>query len=104
MIQSISKCPLLNRISYPWSLPLQTISSIISIILARNIETYDKTKYKYIITPKFEDETIVKIKLNYKIDIKIVHIINVIYMLIKKRSVKYDERASNRRTYASLNE
>ena len=80
------------------------ISSIISIILARNVKEYDKSKYKYKITPIYEYNPVLKISLNCIIDVKIVHIINVIYMLIKKRSVKYDERTSNRRAYVFSNE
>lgn len=80
------------------------IASIISIILAKNINKYEKRKYKYAITPIYEYKPTLKIKLNCIIDIKIVHIMNVIYMLVKKRSVEYDERTSNRRTYASLND
>lgn len=81
-----------------------TIASIISIIVARSIEKYNRTKYNYIITPKYEDKPSLKIKLNCIIDIKIVHIMNVIYMLIKKRRVEYDERTSDRRTYVCSND
>lgn len=79
------------------------IASTISIMLARNIKQYDKSKYDYVIIPKYEDRASFKIKLNCIIGIKIVHIMNVIYMLTKKRSVEYDERASNRRTYVCSN-
>ncbi len=81
-----------------------TIASIFSIILAKNIEAYDRTEYNYMITPKYEYKPSLKIKLNCIIDIKIVHIINVIYMLIKKRRVEYDERTSDRRTYVCSND
>lgn len=80
------------------------IASIISVVLARNIEKYDRDRYKYIITPIYEYKPRLKIELNCIIDIKIVHIMNVIYMLIKKRSVEYDERTSNRRTYVCSND
>lgn len=83
---------------------ITTISSLLSIILAKNIEKYDRNKYKYIIMPKYEDKPSLKINLNCIIDIKIVHIINIIYILIKKRRVVSDERTSNRRTYASIND
>lgn len=81
-----------------------TVSSVISIILARNIKKYERDKYIYSITPIYKDKPILKIKLNCIIDIKIVHIMNVIYMLLKKRSVEYDERTSNRRTYVCSND
>lgn len=79
------------------------IASVLSIILARNIKRYDKNKYDYVIRPGYEDRASFKIKLNCIIGIKIVHIMNVIYMLTKKRSVEYDERTSNRRTYVCSN-
>lgn len=86
------------------SFSVAILASIISIIVARNIEEFSSSKYRYVITPKYEQKPSIKIKLNCIISIKIVHIMNVIYMLIKKRSVEYDERTSNRRTYASLND
>ncbi len=86
------------------SFAVAIIASLISIILAGNVQKYDKNKYKYKITPIYEYNPILKINLNCIIDVKIVHIINVIYMLIKKRSVKYDERTSNRGAYVCSND
>ena len=81
------------------------ITTIISIVLARKIDEYNKNKYIYIVSPVYKNKPMFKVKLNCIIDIKIVHIINVIYMLIKKkRSVKYDERTSNRKSYVRSNE
>jgi len=86
------------------SFSVAIIASIISIFLAKNIDKYEKNKYNYMITPKYEQKPNIKIKLNCIISIKIVHIMNVIYMLIKKRSVEYDERTSNRGTYVCSND
>jgi len=83
---------------------IAAISSLLSIILVKNIEKYDTNKYKYMIMPKYEEKPSLKINLNCIIDIRIVHIINVIYMLIKKRRVVSNERTSDRRTYASIND
>lgn len=80
------------------------IASIISILLSKHISKKDINKCKYVIIPQYEQKPSIKIKLNCIISIKIVHIMNVIYMLIKKRSVENDERTSDRRTYASFNE
>ena len=79
-------------------------ASIISIFLTNNIKNFESKKYRYVITPIYEQKPSIKIKLNCIISIKIVHIMNVIYMLIKKRSVEYDERTSNRRTYVCSND
>ncbi len=86
------------------SLSVPVISSIISIILSKNINKYNRNKYHYKITPLYEYKPALKIKLNCIINIKIVHIMNIIYILTKKRSVEYDKRTSNRRAYVCSNE
>lgn len=81
------------------------LASAISMILARNMKKYDNNKYNYMITPIYKNKPSLKVKLSCIINIKIVHIINVIYMLInKKRSVEYDERTSDRRAYVCSND
>ena len=84
--------------SFLTSLAIGTLSTIISILIARKIENKENCKYK--INPVFTDEPKIKIKLNCIISIKIVHIINTVYMLFKKRSEKDGKQTSNRRTYA----
>jgi len=86
------------------SFSVAIFASILSLLLAKNVEKFESNKYRYIITPKYEQKPSIKIKLNCIISIKIVHIMNVIYMLIKKRSVEYDERTSNRRPYVCSND
>ena len=86
------------------SLSVAIISTIISIILANNIRKYNEEKYNYIITPIYKENIQIIINLNCIINVKIVHIINILYMLFKKRSVNYDERTSNRRAYVCRNE
>lgn len=86
------------------SFSVAAFASIISIVLAKNVERYSSNKYRYVIIPKYEQKASVKIKLNCIISIKIVHIMNAIYMLIKKRSVEYDERTSNRGSYVCSND
>ena len=86
------------------SFSVAILASIISIFLANNIKKYKSKKYRYIITPKYEQKPSIKIELNCIISIKIVHIMNVIYMLMKKRRVEYDERTSNRRPYVCSND
>lgn len=79
------------------------ISTLISILLAKVSNKFNNNKY--LIMPEYDENNTIKIKLNCIIRIKIIHIINVIYMLNKKkRSVDYNERTSNRRTYASCND
>lgn len=80
------------------------IASVISIILAKNIKDYSRDKYKYIVFPMYTLKPAIKISLNCIINVKMVHIINIIYMLKKKRSVRNDERTSDRRAYVCSND
>lgn len=85
------------------SFSVVTIASILSIILAKSVKRYKNNKYKYSINPIYGFKTSVKINLNCIINIKVIHIINMIYF-IRKRSVKYYDRTSNSRTYVCNNE
>ena len=77
-----------------------TISTIISILLPYTIKKYEKDKYYYQILPLYINKNAYEIKLNCIIEVKMVHIINIIYVLVKKRRVgKNEQRTSNRRTY-----
>lgn len=81
------------------------ISTLISVILSIFANGYKKEKYEYKIKPIFGKQNFLKICIDCIISLKMVHIINVIYILKKKRSVnKYDKRTSDRRTYAYSNE
>lgn len=76
------------------------ISTIISILLPYRIKKYDKDKYYYQILPVYINKNVYEIKLDCIIEIKMVHIINIIYVLSKKRRVdKNEQRTSNRRSY-----
>lgn len=70
------------------------ISSIIAIIF-RGVNP-KKTEYRII--PLYNYGNSIKFNLNCIISVKIVHIIYVIYILLKKRRSK-NERTSNRRSY-----
>ncbi len=96
------KISMLDVIVTSFTIPL--ISTILSIILANTIEKYNKQDYIYLISPIYTEKIELRIKLNCIINVKIVHIINIVYMLFKKRSVNYDERTSNRRAYVSSDE
>ncbi len=50
--------------------------------------------------PIYEDKNRIKLILNCIIQVKLVHIISIIYYVVKKRKEKRKyERASNRRSY-----
>ena len=75
------------------------LSSLLGIGLAKAIKKYTENKFYYSILPVYGKNNMLDIDLNCIINVKLVHIIYVIYMFSKKRSEKKYERTSNRRSY-----
>lgn len=75
------------------------IASLLSILLACNVDNFRKEKYSYTIRPVYIDQNFFKLDFNCIIGIKMVHIMNIIYLLIRKRSEERHDRTSNRRSY-----
>lgn len=75
------------------------IGSILGFILAKTIKRYKKERYNYEIYPIYQNKNLIKLILNCIIKVKMVHIIFIIYLLLKKRRVENSERTSNRRAY-----
>ena len=88
--------------------------TVISILLAFAIENYKKENYSYKITPLYKNQNLLKMDLNCIINIKMVHIMNIIVQGIlfrcrrasvlknvplKRRSERKHDGTSNRRTY-----
>lgn len=81
------------------------IASIISILLPYLAKNMKENKYIYNITPLYYNKNLYKINLNCIIEVKMVHIINVIYVLLRKGRKKYEQSTtSNRKSYAYSNE
>lgn len=80
------------------------INIIIPIILMNRVKKYAKDKFSYGLETVYVNQNIVNLEFNCIISVKIVHIINMIYILLKKGRVKKNERTSNRRTYAYSHE
>lgn len=78
---------------------IAVVASALGIILARVIKKYDKEKYNYEIKPIYKNKNLINLYLNCIIKVKMVHIICIIYFLLRKRRVKNNERTSNRRAY-----
>ena len=74
------------------------IATILNIWLGRKVKDYDNQKTE--IKPLFLNQNMINIVFSGIFKFKIIHIINIIYMLIKKGRVKKYERTSNRRSYA----
>lgn len=80
------------------------INMILSLGFPHIVEWKNYEKIKYEITPLYAGKNLFSIKLNSIIYVKMVHIINIIYIYLRKRREENDERASNRRSYANCNE
>ena len=76
------------------------ISTLISFILKNKIKKYNYKNQKFIIKPIFLNKNIVNINFSGIFEIKMIHIINIMYIINKKEGVKKYERTSNRRPYA----
>lgn len=83
------------------SLAVVVISSILSILISRNTNNYKSCKYK--ILPDYTSKLEIKVNLSGIFNFKVVHIINILYMLLKEGSVSNDERTSYRRSYDKCN-
>ena len=78
-----------------------TIASIISIALPYLSKSLKKERYIYNIKPLYYNKNLYKINLNCIIEIKMVHIINIIFIFIKKGRKKNEQSTtSNRKPYA----
>ena len=76
---------------------IPAISTVIAIWLRKKIQ--DNKNQTFIIQPIYQDKNLVNIQFSGIFEIKMIHIINIIYILNKKGRVKKDERTSHRRTY-----
>ena len=77
------------------------VSTIIAIILQKNMQNTKNYYPKFIIEPKYINQNLINIAFDGIFEMKLIHIINMIYILNKKEKegVKKYERTSNRRSY-----
>lgn len=73
------------------------ISSITGIVFRKS--SIDSKKQSFRIVPVYINKNLINIAVSGIFEIKMIHIINIIYVLNKKEGVKKNERTSNRRTY-----
>ena len=74
------------------------ISTILSIILSKNIKKYND-KQIFSINPIYINQNFINIYFSGIFNINMIHIINTICMLNRKRKGDKNERTSNRRSY-----
>ena len=79
------------------SVIVPAISTIIAIYLRKKIKNYENQTF--IIQPVYQNQNLINIYISGIFEIKMIHIIDMLYMLNKKGEVKNYERTSNRRTY-----
>ena len=81
------------------SILVPSISTVISIILQRKVKKFENQIFK--VNPIYINQNLVNIYISGIFELKISHIINIIYKFNKelKKGVKGNERTSNRRSY-----
>ncbi len=76
------------------------LASVVGILLPKCIKRYHFEKYRYKMMPIYQNQNVIKLSLNCIIQVKVIHIINIIFTLVRKRKEsKKHERTSNRRSY-----
>lgn len=75
------------------------ISTVIAVVLHKKVKDFDKQIF--VINPIYQNQNLVNISVSGIFEIKMSHIINIIYMLNRKekKGVKEYERTSHRRSY-----
>ncbi len=106
-MKEFSKCIYINKLklevelgtenAFLTSILVATLSSILSIIFSQNQAKEENIMYA--IKPIYKNENSIKIEFSGIFQIKLIHIINTIYVLNKKGGKKKYERTSNRRSY-----
>lgn len=79
------------------SIIIPIVSTVIANIFYKKVENYKNQNFT--IKPIYINQNLINILIDGIFEIKMIHIINIIYILRKKEGVKEYERTSNRRTY-----
>ena len=74
------------------------ISTFIAIFLSQKVEKYNDNQ-KFLIQPVYINQNLINIEFSGIFQIKMMHIINTIFIVNKKRKGDKNERTSNRRSY-----
>ena len=77
---------------------IPVISTFIAIFLSKQIKKYND-KQVFLVEPAYLDKNLLKIEISSIFQIKMIHIINTICIVNKKRKGDKNERTSNRRSY-----
>lgn len=77
---------------------IPVISTVVAIILSKKVEKYNE-KQIFSVTPVYINQNLINIEFSGIFQIKMIHIINTICIVNKKRKGDKYERTSNRRSY-----
>ena len=77
---------------------IPAISTFIAMFLSKQIRQYNE-KQVFCVAPVYIDKNLINVKFSGIFQIKMIHIINTICIVNKKRKGDKNERTSNRRTY-----
>ena len=77
---------------------IPVISTFIAVFLSKQIKKYND-KQVFLVEPVYLDKNLLNIEISSIFQIKMIHIINTICIVKKKRKGDKNERTSNRRTY-----
>ena len=77
---------------------IPVISTFIAIFLSKQIKKYN-AKQVFLVEPVYLDKNLLNIEISSIFQIKMIHIINTICIVNKKRKGDKNERTSNRRPY-----
>lgn len=83
------------------SITTLVLATLLSILLPYVVEPKHQPQITYKIEPLYQGKNIIDFSLHCIIYVKMVHIMNIIYIYLRKRRVEKYERTSNRRTYAN---
>ena len=79
------------------SIIIAVLSTLIALSIRKKVENYKEQEF--FVRPIYTNQNVINILISGIFEIKMIHIINIIYILNKKEGVKEHERTSNRRSY-----
>lgn len=77
---------------------IPVISSALAIFLAKKVKKFND-KQVFSITPIYINQNLINVEFSGIIQVKMIHIINTVFIIKKRKRVDKNERASNRRSY-----
>ena len=77
---------------------IPVISTLVAVFLSKQIKKYNE-KQVFLVEPVYLDKNLLNIEISSIFQIKMIHIINTICIVNKKRKGDKNERTSNRRSY-----